>query len=438
MLGVLRAVVTLEDDYTPRTYYIQMKKSTLLSFDAFAKTEEDVRIRTRSGGFITLGCLVVTLMLLLSEWRDFNSVVTRPELVIDRDRSLRLDLNLDITFTSMPCELLTLDIMDDSGEVQLDIMNAGFEKTRLSKEGKVLGTADMKIGEAAKKDKEAQLAKLGANYCGNCYGARDQGKNNDDTPRDQWVCCQTCDDVRQAYFEKNWAFFDGKDIEQCEREGYVQKIADQLQEGCRVSGSAQLNRIDGNLHFAAGPGFQNIRGHFHDDSLYIQHPNLNFNHIINHLSFGKAVEPTKKGKVMGIEKVTVNPLDGHSMFPPRDAHFLQYSYYAKIVPTRYEGLNKKNMVETAQFSSTFHIRPVGGGSDDDHPNTVHQRGGSPSMWINFEMSPLKVINREEHGQSWSGFVLNCITSIGGVLAVGTVLDKALYKAQRTIFQKKDV
>lgn len=412
-----------------------MKKSTLLSLDAFAKTEEDVRIRTRSGGFITLGCLIVTLMLLLGEWSRFNSVVTRPELVVDRDRLSKLDLNFDISFPSLPCDMVTLDIMDDSGEFQIDIADADFTKTRLDQNGKELGSSSMKVGKDADTEREEILKKLGKDYCGPCYGSLDQG-NNKNLPREEWVCCQTCEDVRKAYFEKQWAFFAGKGIEQCEREGYVDRINELLHEGCRVRGSAKLNRINGNLHFASGPAMQAATGHFHDSSLYDMHDNWNFNHKINHLSFGKNVEVNER--IKGIEHVSISPLDGREVSPDRDTHHFQYNYYAKIVPTRYESLDKKKKIETAQFSSTFHSRPLAGGRDEDHPNTQHQHGGFPALHINFEMSPLKVINREEHGQSWSGFILGCITSIGGVLAVGTVLDKALYKAQRTIFSKKDI
>lgn len=381
-----------------------------------------------------MGCLVVTLMLLIGEWTRFNSVVTRPELVVDRDRLLKLDLNFDISFPSLPCELVTLDIMDDSGEIQLDLSDADFTKVRLDKDGKELGSNSMKVGKEAEEERDELAKKLDKDYCGPCYGSLNQDNNKPDVPRDQWTCCQTCEDVRKAYFDKQWAFFDGKNIEQCEREGYVKRINEQLQEGCRVRGSAKLNRINGNLHFASGPGMQTINGHFHDSSLYESHPNLNFNHKINHLSFGKSVDV----KSEAIEQVSINPLDGREVSPERDTHLFQYNYFAKIVPTRYESLDKKHKVETVQFSSTFHSRPLTGGKDEDHPTTIHQRGGFPALYINFEMSPLKVINREEHGQSWSGFILGCITSIGGVLAVGTVLDKALYKAQRTIFSKKDL
>lgn len=92
-----------------------MKRSTLLSLDAFAKTEEDVRVRTKAGGLITLSCILTTLFLLVNEWRLFNSVVTRPQLVVDRDRHAKLELNVDVTFPSVPCDLVNLDIMDDSG-----------------------------------------------------------------------------------------------------------------------------------------------------------------------------------------------------------------------------------------------------------------------------------------------------------------------------------
>lgn len=403
-----------------------VKKSTLLSLDAFSKTEEDVRIRTRSGGLISLGCVVLTIFLLISEWIDFSRVVTRPQLVVDRDRQLKLDFVVDVTFPSMPCDMLSLDIMDSAGELQLDIMEVGFSKTRLDSEGKEISTASFNPGEAS-----SEYVPDDENYCGSCYGARDQSKN-DELPVEEKVCCQTCDDVKQAYLTAGWAFYDGKDIEQCEREGYVERVNQQLSEGCRVQGQAQLSRIEGTIHFAAGRGFYSDRGHSHDASLYDKTPHLNFNHIIHHLSFGKPV--TARAENRGAA-VSTQPLDGRQVAPDRDTHFHQFSYYAKIVPTRYEYLDNE-VVETAQFSATFHDRPIRGGADNDHPNTLHQRGGLPGLFVYFDMSPLKVINKEQHAQTWSGFLLNCITSIGGVLAVGTVLDKILYKAQRSILGKK--
>ncbi|AMD20548.1 HDL196Cp [Eremothecium sinecaudum] len=399
-----------------------MPKSTLLSIDAFAKTEEDVRVRTRTGGFVTLACVLVTIMLLLKEWTQLHTVVHRPQLVLDRDRHLKLDLDLDITFPNMPCALLSLDIVDDSREIQLDLLDEGFTKTRLNSNGKAISTEEFNVH-----NDQVDSSQLPEDYCGPCYGARDQEGNANAAPKDR-VCCQTCDDVRQAYAAKGWAFFDGNNVEQCEREGYVERLQRELHEGCRIRGKAQLNRIQGNIHFAPGRPIQVRRTHSHDSSLYAKYKHLNFNHIINHLAFG----PPQK---LDSNPTTGSPLDNHHAIVEQDPHSRIFSYFAKIVPTRFERLDG-TVLETAEFSATAHDRPLSGGRDHDHPNTLHLSGGIPSITIYFEMSPLKVINREEHALSWSGFVLNCITSVGGVLAVGTVVDKLVYRAQRTIWNKK--
>ncbi|CCH58240.1 hypothetical protein TBLA_0A04460 [Henningerozyma blattae CBS 6284] len=404
-----------------------MRSSTLLSLDAFSRTEEDVRVRTKTGALITLGCMGITFLLLLNEWLRFGIIETRPELVIDRERHLKLDLDLDVTFPNMPCDLINLDLMDDAGEIQLDILSSGFTKTRLDSRGNELGTFDFDLSKDI-----SEYPPDDDKYCGPCYGALDQSNNKDDMPMDEKVCCQTCADVRQAYLNAGWAFFDGKDIEQCEREGYVQRINDHLNEGCRIQGNARLNRIHGNVHFAPGLAFQNRRGHYHDTSLYDKKTELTFNHIINHLSFGKHVKPGIGSK---FSAASVSPLDGHQMILNDDPHNVQFIYFAKIVPTRYEYLDK-DVIETAQFSTTTHSKALNNLADDKTTPKPSRRSGTPGLYINYEMSPLKVINREQHVQTWVSFILNCLTSIGGVLAVGTVIDKIFYRAQRTIQSTK--
>ncbi|EDO15046.1 hypothetical protein Kpol_367p1 [Vanderwaltozyma polyspora DSM 70294] len=398
-----------------------MKRNSILAYDVFTKTEEDVRIRTRVGGIITLCCLSFTAILLFSEWINFNHVITKPNLVIDREHHLKLELNIDITFPFIPCQLLNLDIMDDSGNVQLDITESGFTKTRIGSDGQQLGTTNFKVSEDL-----LEYSPKDKNYCGSCYGARDQSKNDEAESVDKKVCCQTCEDVKNAYSDAGWAFFDGKNIEQCEREGYVEKMNDQLNEGCRISGEALLNRIHGNIHFAPGKAFQNRGGHFHDTSFYNDHKNLNFKHMIEHLSFGRPVAQFKSNKDL---VAMTSPLDGHQELPSIDAHNHQFIYFAKIVPTRFEYLNKQAQ-ETSQLVVTSHMKPIGDATD--YSTTMNSRQGIPGLFIDYEISPLKVINREQHATTWSGFLLNCITSIGGILAVGTVADKIVHATQRVV------
>lgn len=395
-----------------------MKKSTLLSLDAFSRAQDDVRIKTRSGAIITIVCLLITSVLLLFDFTNLNQIITRPNLVIDRERDLKLDFKIDITFTSMPCDLLNLDIQDDSGALLLDdLVDSSFEKVRLNNMGQELSIEQLKLidhvtNELSPRDKD---------YCGPCYGSREG-------------CCQTCQDVRDAYLQKGWAFFDGKNIEQCEREGFVNLINNHLGEGCRIKGSAKLNRINGNIHFAPGETFQNKRGHFHDTSLYDIHTELNFNHIIHHLSFG---DPVKSHSSMKESiNIATSTLNGQQVVPDFNSHDYQFSYFTKIVPTRFEYLNKE-IIETTQYSSTYHAKPIAGGESDFSESDFYSRGGIPGLFIYLDMSPLKVINHESYKLTWFNFILNCVTGIGGILAVGTVIDKIIYKAQRTIFKPKD-
>lgn len=61
-------------------------KSRFTRLDAFAKTVEDARIRTTSGGIITIASLLAILWLVWGEWVDYRRVVVLPELVVDKSR----------------------------------------------------------------------------------------------------------------------------------------------------------------------------------------------------------------------------------------------------------------------------------------------------------------------------------------------------------------
>ena len=56
-------------------------------------------------------------------------------------------------------------------------------------------------------------------------------------------CCNTCEDVREAYRQKGWAFTNAGEIEQCAREGFTEKIKEQSNEGCRVYGYLEVNKV---------------------------------------------------------------------------------------------------------------------------------------------------------------------------------------------------
>lgn len=56
-------------------------------------------------------------------------------------------------------------------------------------------------------------------------------------------CCNSCDDVREAYRRRGWAFKNPDTIEQCKREGFSQKMQEQKNEGCKVYGFLEVNKV---------------------------------------------------------------------------------------------------------------------------------------------------------------------------------------------------
>lgn len=63
-------------------------KSRLTRLDAFVKTVEDARIRTRAGGLVTILSLLAILYLVMAEWAEYRRLVVLPELIVDKGRGM--------------------------------------------------------------------------------------------------------------------------------------------------------------------------------------------------------------------------------------------------------------------------------------------------------------------------------------------------------------
>lgn len=62
-------------------------RSRFTRLDAFTKTVDEARIRTTSGGIVTIVSLIVVTFLIWGEWADYRRIVVQPELVVDKGRS---------------------------------------------------------------------------------------------------------------------------------------------------------------------------------------------------------------------------------------------------------------------------------------------------------------------------------------------------------------
>ena len=311
-----------------------------------------------------------------------------------------MEIHINITFPRIPCELLTLDVMDVSGEVQSGVIH-GVKEVRLRPENEGGGVIEEKALQLH--DEAAQH--LDPNYCGECYGA---------PPPSTGIkpgCCNTCSEVRDAYASVSWSFGRGENVEQCEREHYSQHLDEQRREGCRVEGGIRVNKVVGNFHFAPGKSFSNGNMHVHDLDNYFNSQGIEhtFSHKIHHLRFGPELPESVVKRVgkrgMAWSNHHLNPLDDTAQ--STDEKPFNFMYFVKVVSTAYLPLgwqgsildiphelielggygvgDPKGSIETHQYSVTSHKRNLAGGDaqDQGHKERLHARGGIPGVFFSY-------------------------------------------------------
>ena len=70
-----------------------------------------------------------------------------------------------------------------------------------------------------------------------------------------------------------------------------------------------------------------------------------------------------------------------------------------------------------------------GGNDaaEGHKERLHAQGGIPGVFFNYDISPMKVINKEARPKSFSNFLTGVCAIIGGTLTVAAAVDRGLYE-----------
>jgi predicted small secreted protein len=375
--------------------------TTLRQFDAYPKTLDDFRIKTFGGATVTVISSVIMFILFISELNYYLTNDIQQELFVDTSRGQKLKINIDITFHKVGCTYLSVDAMDVSGEQHIDVEHNVY-KQRLNASGEVIPLAPEKenVGDKSAAVEQGLMTTLDPNRCESCYGAESAA----------FKCCNTCDDVKEAYRQKGWAFRAPEEIAQCHRDGYVSQMNEQKHEGCRVFGYLEVNKVAGNFHIAPGRSYSQQHVHVHDMQGYGGHK-FNLTHRFSHLSFGVDYPGQ------------LNPLDGVEQIADKESTMFQY--FVKIVPTAYIKIDGQTLF-TNQFSVTKHQKYISGG--------LFGEQGLPGVFVTYELSPMMVKYTEKQ-RSFMHFLTGVCAIVGGVFTVAGLVDAFVYHSSRAIQRK---
>ena len=339
-------------------------------FDAYPKINHDFRVKSWIGGLISIICVITMLWMFKSEFSDYFQTNMRPVLQVDESKSTKLPINFDITFPSSPCQFTTIDVLDVMGEVSLDI-DQNVKKVRINP-----------VDDSLENKKKHAMSVYGEE-CPKC----------EESEKDK--CCFTCAEVTQSYEKAGKTV--PKNVAQC-RMSNIQKMNEFYKgEGCRMTGSVHVSRVNGNFHIAPGISQQSGFAHYHS-STYSGISNTT--HTWNYLSFGEVFP----GMINPLDNLTKVDKGGDSM----------YQYFVQVVPMTYHGLDGK-VIKTNGYSLTEHERAG---------NVRMEERGVPGVFVLYEISSMEVLYYEERNSF--GHLLTGICGIVGMFTVFSLIDRFIF------------
>jgi hypothetical protein len=266
-------------------------------------------------------------------------------------------------------------------------MHQTIKKMRLDANGNTIGRP-ITMGVAA----EQGATTPSPGYCGSCYDAvHPAGKK----------CCNTCDELKEAYIASDMSLEDAEAKEQCVRESFADEQLAEEGEGCRFQGKMLVNRVAGNFHVALGKTFHR-EGRLVHQFRPGQELTFNASHTIHSLSFGEPY-PGQVGPLDGTGKITAS-IGG------------VFQYFIKVVPTIYSDISSK--VHSYQFSYTQQARYL---------DPYGQLSALPGAFFVFDLSPF-VVKVDNDRVPLTHFLTNICAIIGGVVSIAGFVDSFMYNS----------
>ncbi|KAI8962880.1 DUF1692-domain-containing protein [Daldinia sp. FL1419] len=324
--------------------------SFVKAFDAFPKAKPQYVTRTSGGGKWTVVMYVISCVLLWSEaarwWRGEETHT----FAVEKGIGHSMQINLDIVL-KMKCKDLHVNVQDASG----DLIRAA---TRLQEDATNWGQwVDAKGVHRLGRDSQGR-AVTGAGWHEEGFGEE-----------------HVHDIVAMGRKRARWA--------------KTPRLWGAEADSCRIYGSLDLNKVQGDFHITA-------RGHGYSDlgmPAHLDHSAFNFSHVISELSFGPYYPSL------------VNPLD--RTINIAESHFYKFQYFMSIVPTIYSVRRGSGSApaERTIFTNQYAVT--------EQSKEINERL-VPGLFFKYDIEPI-MLHIEERRDGYISFAIKIVNILSGVL-----------------------
>jgi len=381
------------------------------AFDAFARPVQEFQVKTAIGGYISIGSLCLVLALFFAELRYFLTPEAKDEMLIDQNQDRKyLNISFDISFSSLPCAALSLNLLDPKGA---NVMHVAHEiyKQRRSKTGEMLGKPI--------RDSLQDVASTPSHLLAASLPERANGISNHSTRIlrcascfqshiDEDDCCHSCKDVQASFLSRGWD--DRPDdfiFAQCVEELYS-KEPPQEAEGCRLQARLNVRKVPATIHIGIA---RHVRTeHVKVEKLTDMTVMADFSHEVIDLGFGP--------EFPGLVRV----LNGRQKSSHQSGLTEHYQYDVHVIPTTFQ--EDFQEIPSHQYSVTEYVKAV------DARNPQFEAAAS-GIWMTYDFTPFEV--RVTMGRkSLFHFFTECCAILGGIFAFSGMLDNFAHQIHKSL------
>ncbi|KAL2118511.1 hypothetical protein VTJ04DRAFT_8171 [Mycothermus thermophilus] len=344
-----RPLLEEDDPFAP-------KGNIVSAFDAFPKSKPQYVTHTASGGKWTVAMMLVSFILFCAELSRWWRGEEEHTFAVEKGIGHVLPINIDVV-VKMRCEDLHVNVQDAAG----DRIHAA---ERLKRDPTLWAHwVDGKGVHRLGRDAQGRVI-TGEGYTGGAAVEHDEGFGEE----------HIHDIVALGLRKAKW--------------GKTPRLWGATPDSCRIYGTLELNKVQGDFHFTA-------RGHgYMGGGTHLDHSAFNFSHIISELSFGPFLPSL------------VNPLDRTVNLAP--VHFYRFQYFLSVVPTIYSVGRPEERGSSSIFTNQYAVTEQ---SREVAENVV------PGIFVKYDIEPI-LLNIVETRDSLFLFTIKVINVISGVLVAG--------------------